>query len=95
MAVIIKRRNAPEMREAAPIVEGAPVIQAVEVVKPTEPTDAERFAAWQKYPAPNAKPKQCQWCMQMYIAPCSVAAQGAVCGNYLHMRAHGPKEKKK
>ena len=87
MAIIIKRRDVTEKREPAPLVADA---SASPVVAKLEPTDAERLQRWQKrHPSIHAEPKQCKWCMKMYIVPCGEGAVAATCANYLYLRASG------
>ena len=63
---IIKRRNAPDTREPAPLIEDASTPKLVE-------TPEERSARYWKdeHPPTNAQPRQCGYCRQFYIKPCN------------------------
>jgi hypothetical protein len=49
---------------------------------PKERTKEESHKHWKEFPGPNAKPRECPFCLEWYIRPCDNPEQ---CGNYQHM----------
>jgi hypothetical protein len=76
MAIIIKKKQALGLREAAPLVEGAETAKAAPTEEaPKVRTVEEALHDWKvNHPPVGAKPKQCPYCGHFYIMPCKADA---------------------
>ena len=88
---ILKKREAPEMREAAPLVsDAAPAEPGKVEQKPEAKTPKAALDWWKAHGLPvNAQPRICVFCGHPYLKPCGEENHGA-CQNF-----HVAEEKRK
>jgi hypothetical protein len=67
-------------QRSAPVVEGA-----LKATPAPEPVKDDAVQRWKKQPAIGAKVKECAYCHQHYIQPCTEAQHGK-CMNFLHLK---------
>ena len=79
MAIIIKKKDAPQLRDAAPLVDEP---------KQNEPWSPKNSVDWwtKHGLSPNAQLKKCGWCGHLYYKPCSEEPVADKCINYGWLR---------